>query len=121
MEHCKLPCYCGQLEKWEFVLNCLANKTINGNQFTILWHVGDLKISHVDPTVADKIIEMLNARYKKEVPMTVTRGKVHDYIGMTLDFTKKGKVTINMVEYVKEAPPEMNGEAETPASNTCLI
>ena len=41
-----------QLIKWGFELNpydsCVANKMINGKQCTILWHVDDLKISHVD-------------------------------------------------------------------------
>ena len=34
--------------------------------------------------------------------MTVSRGKVHKYLGMNLDFTVKKQVKISMVEYVKE-------------------
>jgi hypothetical protein len=45
----------GDLRKWGFESNpydwCVANKTINGKQCTILWHVDDLKISHEDPEV----------------------------------------------------------------------
>jgi hypothetical protein len=33
--------------------------------------------------------------------MTVRRGKVHDYLSMTLDFSVKGEVRIDMVDYVK--------------------
>ncbi len=44
-----------KLEKWGFTVNpydcCVMNKIINGNQCTVLWHVDDLKISHVDPAV----------------------------------------------------------------------
>ena len=106
-----------QLEQWDFELNpydnCVANKLINGTQCTILWHVDDLKISHVDPMVVGSIINLLNERYGKEAPLTVTRGKIHDYLGRTLNFLKKGSVKINMVEYVEsildEAPPEMTG------------
>ena len=40
------------LKDWGFNLNdhdkCIANKTINGNQCTIIWHVNDLKISYVE-------------------------------------------------------------------------
>jgi len=40
------------LKEWGFKLNeydqCMANKTINGKQCTIIWHVDDLKISHVE-------------------------------------------------------------------------
>ena len=35
---------------------CVANKMINGSQFTIVWHVDDLKMSHKDPHVVTKMI-----------------------------------------------------------------
>ena len=42
--------------------NCVANKIINGSQFTIVWHVDDLKLSHVDPDEVTKIIDLLSLR-----------------------------------------------------------
>ena len=115
----------GCLQEWGFELNpydnCVANKLVDGKQCTILWHVDDLKISHVDAGVVDNIIDLLNERYGKEAPLTVTRGKVHDYLGMTLDFSLEGKVLIRMEDYVEgileEAPDDMSGEAGTPAAN----
>ena len=93
---------------------------INGKQCTILWHVDDLKISHVDPAVNTTIIELINTEFGKEAPITITRGLVHDYLGMTLDYTKPGKVMIKMIDYVKkmlaDLPPEMDGVAPTPAA-----
>jgi hypothetical protein len=41
----------------------------------IAWHVDDLKISNVDNTVVSDIIEKIN--------------KVHEYLGMLLNFSKK--------------------------------
>ena len=42
------------LIEWGFKLNkydkCIANKIINRKQCTIIWHVDNLKISHVDTT-----------------------------------------------------------------------
>ena len=35
---------------------CVANKTINGKQCTIVWYVDDNKISHVDANVVTEII-----------------------------------------------------------------
>ena len=32
----------------------------------------------------------------------MNKGKVHKYLGMTLDFTTKGQVKISMFDYVKE-------------------
>jgi hypothetical protein len=34
--------------------------------------------------------------------MKINRGKVHKYLGMTLDFTTRGQVKISMVDYVKD-------------------
>ncbi len=71
--------------------------------------------------MVDHIIEQLNERYGKEAPTTVIRGKVHDYLGMTLDFSKEAKVMINMGDYVEsvieDAPADMNGVSVTPAAN----
>ena len=48
-------------------------------------------------------------------------GKVLDYLGITLDFTKPGEVTITMINYIKSilhnAPKEMCGHAVTLATN----
>jgi hypothetical protein len=109
-----------------FVINkydkCVANKTINGKQCTIIWHVDDLKISHVDSTVVEEIVQQIDARYGKEAPVTVTRGKKHDYLGMTIDYTAPGKVTFSMNDYVEnlleECPDDMLGTAATPAAKT---
>ena len=114
----------GELKKWGFELNpydtCVANKMINNKQCTILWHVDDLKISHVDAEVVEDIISRLNERYGGRAPLTVTRGKVHEYLGMTIDYSVAGKVTIRMDEYVQEildeARPDMDGESTTPAA-----
>jgi hypothetical protein len=114
-----------KLISWGFIINpydwCVANKMINGKQCTVLWHVDDLKISHVDAQVNTDVIELINNEFGEQAPLTITRGKVHDYLGMTLDFTEVGKVKIKMIDYVKkmlaDLPKEMNGESPTPAGD----
>jgi hypothetical protein len=68
-----------QLAEWGFKVNpydcCAANKMINGKQCAVVWHVDNLKISHVDPDVVSGIIELLSKEFGKEAPLTVTRGK----------------------------------------------
>ena len=108
-----------------FTLNpydpCVANKTINGKQMTIVWHVDDLKISHVDPEEVTKMCNKLKELYGEIV---VHRGKVHDYLGMQLTFKDDGKLDVNMVPYVNETskmfPEELNGIVRTPAAD-CLL
>ena len=40
--------------------SCVANKMVDGSQYTILWHVDDLQISHVDPKVVTSVIQALH-------------------------------------------------------------
>ena len=92
------------LQEWGFKINphgwCVANKTINGKQYTIGWHVQNLELSHIDSEVVYDIINKLDKRYGKEAPMVTTRGKIHDYLGMALDYNIDVKVQITMFEYI---------------------
>ena len=113
------------LKERGFVINpydwCIANKTIKGSQCTIVWHVDDLKISHMKSSVIDDIIASLKAEYGKVGEMTVRRGKIHDYLGMTLDFSSPGSFVVDMEEYLdivlEGAPDDMGGLASTPAAD----
>jgi hypothetical protein len=93
---------------------------IKGKQCTILWYIDDLKISHIDKDVVTKILEIIDEHYGKVIPFVLTRGKVHDYLGMTLDFSTSECCIVRMDDYVEsvleEAPSDMDGEAETPAA-----
>jgi hypothetical protein len=114
-----------KLVSWGFTINpydwCVANKMIDGTQCTVLWHVDDMKISNVSEQTNTDIIKLIDDEFGEEAPLTVTRGKVHDYLGMTLDYSEGGKVKIKMIDYVEkmlaDMPDEMMGEAPTPAAN----
>ena len=99
----------------------MANKTVNGKQCTIVWHVDDLKISHVNSAVVDEVIASLKAEYGQVGEITVGQGKVHDYLGMKLDFSSQGKFVIDTEQYLdeilKDLPDDMNGLATTPAAD----
>jgi hypothetical protein len=80
-------------------------------------------MSHVEADVLEDIVKKLDAKYgSDEAPLTVTRGKIHDYPGMTLDYSVPGKVTFTMHDYIEnlldEAPVDMEGTAATPAANS---
>jgi len=113
-----------QLLEWGFVANpydsCVVNKMINGKQCTIGWHVDDLKISHVDPLVVDTVIDMMDGKFGQEEPLSKSRGKVHDYLGIVFDFTVDGEVKVDMSDYIRtifaDMPEDMIGTAATPAA-----
>ena len=75
-----------------FVLNpydpCVANKMIDGHQITVCWHVDDLLIGHKNHDVVTQFTRWLQQRYETpDKPLKVTRGPIHDYLGMNINFT----------------------------------
>jgi hypothetical protein len=97
------------------------NKVVKGTQLTVAWHVDDLKVLHVKSSVVDQFISDMEEEFGKETPLNKSRGKVHHDLGMTLNFSKPGEVTVSMIDYIKgilhDAPKEMRGSAATPAAN----
>ena len=86
---------------------CMANKMIEGKQMMICFHVDDCKLSHRMPKVMDQMIRWLRQEYESIFEdglgqMMVSRGKVHKYLGMTLDYTIRGQVKITMLDYIEE-------------------
>jgi hypothetical protein len=96
------------LESKGFKINpydcCVANKIVNGKQLTVLFHVDDLKVSHKETKTVDQFIGWASAKYADSdiTKLHASRGKVHDYLGITLDYTKSGAVKIYMKEYIKK-------------------
>ncbi len=65
---------------------------VNSKQLTIVFHVDDCKLLHVDSKVIDDTIaDWLHEDYKSHVfedgsdEMKVNWGKVHKYLGMNLE------------------------------------
>ena len=108
---------------WGFTPNrydsCIVNKKVNGKQLTVAWHVDDLKVSHKEDNILDEFIGMMEEEFGQETPLTVMRGPIQEYLRMTLDFTKRGRVVVKMSNYIKntlkDAPASMDGHAATPA------
>jgi hypothetical protein len=95
----------------DFIINpydpCVASKIIEGEQMIICFHVDDCKISHSKKTVMDRMIGYLWQEYERifedgSGSMTVSREKIHKYIGMTLDYSVPGQLKITMLDYVDE-------------------
>ncbi len=111
------------LEGNGFVLNpydpCVANKEVNGSQMTVCWHVDYLKSSHIDTKVNTEFGKWFSATYG--VSVVSHQGKVHDYLGMIMDFSQKGKVMANMIAYIKsiiaDFPEEIVATRTTPAAD----
>jgi hypothetical protein len=81
---------------------------------TVTWHVHDLKSSHINPKVNDDFLMAREDKWRqKHRKSQATRGKRHDYLGMTLNYSTHGQVKIEMIEYIRsmiQAFPEDIGE-----------
>ena len=76
------------------------NNIIDQKQCIILWHFDDLKTSHADPAIVSSVLTEIDAEYGKIAKMTITRGKVHKYLRMTIDYSLPGKVIFPMIDYI---------------------
>ena len=109
----------------EFEINlyepCVANKISEGRKMTICWHVEDLKVSHVDLNEVTKFMDWIEGIYGD---LSITRGKVHNYLGMTLNFSTPGELWGTMVvnqKWVPEDLPEViTGQRMRPAVSHLL-
>ena len=99
-----------QINEYEW---CVMNNSIDNKQFTILWHVDDLNISHVDSAVVSRVISDIDTEYGKISKMTITRGKLHRYLGMNIDYSSPGKVIFSVIDYIGKMldniPEEIKG------------
>lgn len=109
------------LEDMGFEVNpyygCVMNKMVDGKQYTVVWHIDDLKVSHVDPKVITMVLDQLSTKYGE---LMVTHGKNHVYVGMNITYNDDKSVKIAMKEYIQEAIDEFGEEitstANSPAS-----
>ena len=76
------------LEVYGFIINpyntCVANMEINGSQMTLVSHINNLKVSHKDPFEVTRLASYMNDIY---VGLKVNRGKLHNYLGMDIDYS----------------------------------
>ncbi len=91
-----------ELREMGFEINlydpCVANKMVNGTQMTIRWHADDLMISHLSQDEIMKVVQQIKDIYGEN--LAETSGTVHDYLGMTFDYSFTKEVRINMWDYL---------------------
>ena len=70
----------------------------------------DLKSSNIDPKVNDEFLPWIKDTFGQLREVKTTQGPLHNYLGMTLDYSVPGQVSIDMSHYVdkivKEFPQE---------------
>jgi hypothetical protein len=78
-----------ELQEMVFKINpydlCVANKMVNKTQMMIRWYVDDLMMSHFRQDEIMKVVQEIKDIYGENLAETV--GTVHDYLGMTFDYS----------------------------------
>ena len=103
---------------------CGANKMVKGHQMTICWHVDDLKVSHKYQNDVTVLAENLADPYGPKT--TVSRGKVHEYLGMDIDWDSvAGTMILSMINYlhkvIEEFPEVLLVTKYSPAEDHMLL
>ena len=114
-----------KLKSWGFHTNpyepCAMNKVFYGNDCTICWHVYHSKISHVESTVSNDVLQCREEQYGKVAPLNTTLDNNHYYLGMALELITQVKVVLTMSKHIQiilyTTPTEMGGLTYNLADN----
>ena len=102
----------------------VSKKIIYGQQMNICYHVDDCKLSHRRSKVYDQMIKWIRQEYEsifeeESRNMTVSRCKVHKYLGMTLDYYVCGQVQITIIDFLNKVLPSFkNAEPKEGGTRT---
>ena len=97
----------------------MAKKLVKGGGTPVVWHVDDIKVSHKDPFEVTNFDQYLLTIYEGKIK--VNRGKIHDYLGINVDYSEIGVVNFLMVKYLEKVldkfTEELIGTSSTPATD----
>jgi hypothetical protein len=112
--------FCGTLGRLGFEPNpyepCVHNRSVNGKQQIVCFHVDNLKSSGLAKT-DDALVLELRSEYEHIQEdgirkKTVYQGKIHEYLGMTLDYNTPGVCKVSMkkctLEIISDAEKNMD-------------
>ena len=80
---------------------CVANRMINGRQYTIRFHVDDLMSSHEDHRINVDFYDWLDKKYCRVGKVAQHHGSVHDYLGVYYKYYAD-MLILDMTDYVKK-------------------
>ena len=96
---------------------CVFNKGVGDKQCTIALHVDDMLITSANENMIVELIDKLKKRYTEGV--TVHDGPVVSYLGMTLNWSKRGEVSVTQEGYIMDMLRDsgVEGTSKTPAAD----
>ena len=89
---------------------------VNGEQITVQFHVDDLKVSHKEQSVLDDFLKDLRDEFGQEDELTENKGLVHEYLGITIDYSIPRKVVFTMFDYLEDVIVEASQDLKNSCS-----
>ena len=81
---------------------CTFNKMVNGEQITVQFHVDNLKVFHKEESILKEFLGDLRSEFGQEDELPEITGLVHEYFGITIDYSIAGKVVFTMFDYLED-------------------
>jgi len=85
----------------------VANKTIDGHQYTIGWYVDDTMTAHKDPNVVKAEIAHIEEHFGE---MSKSHGAKQRFLGINIEFLGDGTVMIDTNNYFREVIEDFERE-----------
>ena len=94
-------------------------------QCIILWLVDNLNMVSVDSIIFSRVFSSVDAEYGNITKMTITRGKIHKCLGVSINLFLPVKINLSMVTYIGKileyTPEDTRGDSMILASRHFLI
>ena len=75
---------------------------VENSQLTVMFHVDNLIIACKMLNIVIDLIKLLDSVYGTQDPLTVTRRKVYEYLGITINFLLKRDIAFSQYDFVKK-------------------
>ena len=72
------------------------------------FHVDNLKVSHKDQAVLEDFLSNLRDEFGQEDESTENKELIHEYLGITIDYSIPRKVVFTMFDYLENVIVEAN-------------
>ena len=76
---------------------------VSVEQLIVQFHVDNLKCLYMDQAILDSLVHDLNDNLKtKKKILTEIKGPIHNYLGLSVDYSKKHHAVFTMHNYLED-------------------
>lgn len=94
------------LKSWGVAMNlydpCVRNSIVGGHQLTLLFHMDDTLLTRESPPSTMQCAKKLDGMHDANDPLTVTRGRARECLGITLDFRDKRQCAFTQCDFINK-------------------